>query len=100
MHHRLLIVSVRFEDLPESEVLLPRTLDRIEHLQRPPRQVNGVVQILQGEQDPGQVQEHVRIVWGYGQRSSEAFDRFFRVTFYAPELTDLVVQLHRLWFLE
>lgn len=59
---RLLVVPVRLEDLAEREVLLPGTLVRRLHLERPARQVDGVVEILQREKHTGQVQQYLGVV--------------------------------------
>lgn len=55
VQRRLLIVAVRLENLAEGKVLLPRAAVGRLHLERPPRQVNGVIQILQCEQHPAQI---------------------------------------------
>lgn len=50
-----LVVSVSFQYFPQSEVLLPGALIGRLHFQRPPSQENGVVQVLQSEQDASQI---------------------------------------------
>lgn len=87
-----LVVPVRLENLPQSEVLLPGALIRRLHFQAAPSQVYRIVQVLQREQDPREVQEHFRVVRGDGQRSSETLDRSPGVAFDPPEVPDLVVQ--------
>lgn len=56
-----LIMSIRFEYLSKSEVLLPCAAVWRLYLQGPPRKVDRVVQILQGEQHPSKVQKDLKI---------------------------------------
>lgn len=95
MQSRLLVVAVRLEDLAEREVLLPGALIARPRLQRAPRQIDGVVQVLQGEKDAGEVEQHLGVVRRHGEGAAEALDCLLRVAFDAPEVADLAVELHR-----
>lgn len=92
--------SSHLEYLPESEVLLPGVAVRRLELERAPRQVRGVVEVLEDEEDAGEVEQHLGVVGRDGERPAEALDRPLRVALDAPEVADLVVQLHRLGFLQ
>lgn len=99
MRRGLLIMSICLEDLPQSKVLLPGTFVWWLHLQRTPGKEDGIVQILEGEKNTSQIEKNLRVVRRDGQGPPEALYRFGGIAFYAPEVADLVVKLHGLWFL-
>jgi len=59
MKRRLLIVAVRFEYLAQGEVLLPCAAVWRLHLQGSTRQIYGIIQVLQSEEHPPQVQQNL-----------------------------------------
>ena len=93
MQRGFVVMSVSFEDLAQREVLEPRVLFRRLHLERPPRQEDGVVEVLQVEEDSREVEQDVRVVRGDGESFTEALDRYLRVALDSPEVPYLVEDL-------
>ena len=80
-------------------MLLPCILVGWLNLQGPPGQEDRVVQVLQVEQHPRQVQQDLRVIWRHGEGPPETLDRRLRVALYTPEVGDLIINFHGLWFL-
>lgn len=96
----VLVLAARLEDLAKSEVLQPGVLVGRLGVERAVGEFESVVEVLQVEENPRQVEQYVRVVWTQGQRFAEAFHRLLCVAFDAPEVADLVVDLWRLRLLQ
>ena len=80
-------------------MLLPCILIGRLNLKRSSSKEYGIIQVLEVEEDPGQVEQDLRIVWRHGQSSPEALNAGLGVTFDSPEVGYLVVNFNTLWFL-
>ena len=97
----LLVLLQGLVDLAEGEVLEPRVLLlRGFHVEGPLGQEDGVFQVLEVEEDPGEVEEEVRVVGGDGEGLAEALDGELRVAFDSPVVAYLVQDRERLWILQ
>lgn len=93
-------MTISFENLSESEIMLPGAFVAWLHFKRPPGEVDSIIEILQREKHPCKVKEDFGIVRRNGKCSAKTFDSLLCIAFYAPKVSYLIVELYRLRFLK
>ena len=97
----LLVLLQRLVHLPQGEVLQPGVLLLGGlHVEGPLGEEYGVFEVLEVEEDPGEVEEEVGVVLRDGEGLAEALDGQLRVPFDPPVVAYLVQHGQRIWVLK